>query len=597
MDKLKRIQKYQFWILLGVALVLPLAGWSVARSALMRETDVRRKALEDLWGKVDTKPDSPNADWEQKVRKFNTEQEAQLRLAWEALYERQKQFMTWPAGFNPDNLNVPGDTEMESRELYGNRFYDREWRKVYQIPRPIDPNTGEGKVAFDEGTLPRMDDWGNQPPTPAHIRDCQEDLWLYRSLLESIAFVNADANSQVDAPIRVISELYLRGGSRGEGGDTGGGGESLFTAGGDGVMPGMGGMMDLLNMGNLSGLARNFGGGAGGATTEGAFTDSVAINPDDELGAEQALPEEGGGEEAESADPSGVGMLAGLGMTSVAALGGQKMDRYVEKKPEWKSRGFYLEVIMDHRKVPNLLVALTNAGDRSGFAIRISRVHQADFRDEDMISASSPGGSMAGMPGGLRGAPGALGRVDPSVLENLPGGFGSMLGSMMGEGRRGKAAAPAAAGNAADLGMLSSLAGSFGLGDALKKVGAGGVGGGASSRGSRTNINRGPNLEMGPDGVSPGARAVDPLSDPMLANVAIDGWLVILNPPAAQAPVASPDQSIQEPLADQPSAEQEAEAAPGEMADGAPVAEEEVPLPAEDESSTIEQDADNRKEE
>ncbi len=83
----------------------------------------------------------------------------------------------------------------------------------------------------------------------------------------------------------------------------------------------------------------------------------------------------------------------GMGGMPAGGMGGSasgsrwspsNIGRYRDDKPEFKTRGFYLEVIMDHRRVPELLVALANAD----WPINVLRVQEADFRDEDLADAS-----------------------------------------------------------------------------------------------------------------------------------------------------------------------------------------------------------------
>jgi hypothetical protein len=71
--------------------------------------------------------------------------------------------------------------------------------------------------------------------------------------------------------------------------------------------------------------------------------------------------------------------------------GGPGTNRYCDEKKEWRTRGFSLEVVMEHRWVPQLLVALANT---EGWPISILRVHVADSSDGDLVGTegASPGG-------------------------------------------------------------------------------------------------------------------------------------------------------------------------------------------------------------
>lgn len=567
MDKLKEVLKYKFWILLGVALVLPLVGWGVARSGLIAETASRRDALEKLQGRLKVTPEDPNAAWEARVKDINTKQQAEKMQAWKTLYDAQKKLMTWPEGVNPDELALKGETSLAARLNYANK-YAEEWEAVYQIVKPVN-EYGEGKVRFDRVAMPSSNTWGEYAPTTDVAQGAQEDLWLLRAILEAVASVNENATSQVDAPIRVVYQVYLRGGSAGGEAPAGG----MDAMGMDMMEMGMG-MEGGMDMGmSMAGMAM---GGAAGVTAGqfgGGFNDQVTFNPTDEFGREvPAPPAEGADPAAAPAmDPSMMDMGLGGDMGAMAAMGPVKMDRYIEKtKPEWKTRGFYLEVVMDHRRVPDLLVALTNSGANGSWPIRITRVHQADFKDEDLFvegaSTTGPGAGAAGLRGGFDPDMGLMGG-----MPGMGGNRGFQKFSATGGGAGSGFAGPS-------MGMGFGAMGGAALGRTA--VSAGGAGAGM----------------MQPDGMmSPqGGQALD---DPMLANVAIDGWLVIMKPPvdpaAADQGAISPDQMPeQSPGAGQQAGD--AQQAVGEAApavEAAPAAEAtETPLPT-DEAPAAERDA------
>ena len=97
----------------------------------------------------------------------------------------------------------------------------------------------------------------------------------------------------------------------------------------------------------------------------------------------------------------------------------------------YRTRGFYLSVKMDHRRIPQLIAELT-ANEKTVWPVEIVRVHMSRLHEDDMSSGAGGGGGMAGGRSSM-GFAGA--RVDDS---------GPSLGaaSMMG----GKAAMAAASG-------------------------------------------------------------------------------------------------------------------------------------------------------
>ncbi len=84
------------------------------------------------------------------------------------------------------------------------------------------------------------------------------------------------------------------------------------------------------------------------------------------------------------------------------------MDRYRDDQPEFKTRGFTLQVVMDLRNVPDLLVALSNC---EGWPVNILRLHEADYKDEDLVVVDAGGGDVAPRPiqGGIRPGNGGFG--------------------------------------------------------------------------------------------------------------------------------------------------------------------------------------------
>src|SRR5262245_41049602 len=133
MDKLRQVLQYKFWIVLVVALILPVVGWSMARSGMMQETETRTKTLDELEKKLSAGADDPNSDWQTGLQAINSVQKSQIREAWLALYEHQKQFMTWPR-LVPDD---PAKFEPHHLERYRVK-YAEEIEKVRQTVKPID---------------------------------------------------------------------------------------------------------------------------------------------------------------------------------------------------------------------------------------------------------------------------------------------------------------------------------------------------------------------------------------------------------------------------------------------------------------------------
>lgn len=253
-----------------------------------------------------------------------------------------------------------------------------------------------------------------------------------------------------------------------------------------GGAPGGGGMM--MGMG---------GGGSGDASGIGTIP-SATFDPNDEFG--EVGDETVGGEKSSS------GQITG---------GFTRKKRYVEStREEWRTRGFYLEIKIEQTAVPEFLVALAN----SDWPIRVTRVHQADVREEELVAADAgmplAGGAKAGgMAGGMAGMP----------MSGMPGmgGPGGGAGMKAMSEMMGKKMAGGAGGG----GPAAAMAAMAGGGKTAGAASAGLLSGAASGLGGGSGIDG-----AGSD-VTPGVAKFDALSNPNLVTLALDGWFVIFNKP------------------------------------------------------------------
>jgi hypothetical protein len=500
--------KYQFWILLGVALILPFVGWIMGTSGMMSEAAERTKKLTDLRSALKAEGSDPNDTWANELSQINVDQEKQKDIAWRQLYELQKPKMVWPTILTKDRDWPAGDDadKMNNRhmELYrlaypGKRGEVGEYEKVRQIVKPIvDDDWQTGLINFDASQMPRPDEeWATQAPSPKQIKAAQEDLWLLTAILECIAKVNEGAPNAYDAPIRQIDELLLRGGTKGAGSSAA---KAGAASSGPAAGHGMSGMADMMKM------RGRFGGEMGGGGGGGVAID-YKINADEELGPERPVADAG-----TSASTASVSSSAGSGtggmtdmMKSMSATmmggglggrqgGGTNMERYRDEQKEFKTRGFSLQVVMDHRRIPELLVALSNC---EHWPINVLRVHEADYKDEDLVpgDGESPAGGRS-MPGMGYGGPRA-GHGGPRAghgASSAGAGMNEMMRAMM----KGRGSMPGARPP-------------------------------AMMRGG----------EEGGEGFSAARSALD---DPNLANVAIVGLIYIFNKPPDPPPVPAATQ-------------------------------------------------------
>jgi hypothetical protein len=504
MDKVKEVLKYQFWILLGIALILPLVGWFMSTSGLVSEAEVRTKELTELHKSLTIGPEDPNSDWSNRLEDVNKEQAKQKEIAWREVYNRQKEMMTWPEKTGITELSQIQDWQVSVYRVE----YQNELKRVYKIVRPIEDDSSKGLLEFPEEQLPAPDQaWKTYRPTIGQIAAAQEDLWLLSALLECIAAVNEGANTPFEAPIRQIDLLHLRGGSKG---GTGAGSSGKTTSptnspgpqgtGAGGMMAamkgGMAGPGDMMNNMSKSMSGGMFGGAAAGGQSGGTRINDPKIDADDVLGQEQSAATE----------------TTKDAKSSTVAFGTAEKSRYRQEGTEWKTRGFELQVTMDHKRVPELLVSLSNCD----WPLSILRVQEADVRDENLETVESGGSRGSSFGGGPMGMSGGMG----NMMRGMAG-----AGAMMGGGPPGGTSKGAA--------MSRGNAGSMMMKPAQRPA---------------RNARHDDDEDEDAGGVGDGMQR-SPLDDPNLALVSIVGVIYIFKEPSASttgpgspgAPVTSPE--------------------------------------------------------
>jgi hypothetical protein len=423
MEKLQKVLKYQFWILLAVALILPLVGWYMATGGMATEALARTKSLQDLSNSLKVDNNDPNGEWQRQLGTINAEQETQAAIAWRTLFERQKPFMVWP-GYIDD----PAKIEEFQAETYRERYAD-ELEKVHQIVKPADERWQNGLVRVPDDLFPPLqDEWKLHPPSQTQIEAAQEDLWLLAAILNCIASVNEDSLTPFDAPVREITDLSLRGGTKGgTGSGAGTQPKSGGTVGGAAAAASMPAGMDMAKVSPAG--ARSGAGNVAGGDSGGRGMADVTIKVDEVLGPERPAsaakpadkPASGGQGAGGVQGVGGAAMPAGADMMKAASpvgagdsrrVSSSNMDRYRDDEKEFKTRGFSLQVVMDLRRVPDLLVELSNC---EGWPINILRVHEADYKDEDLVIVDDGGAGGQGDFTPRTMAPGGAGIRPPAA--------------------------------------------------------------------------------------------------------------------------------------------------------------------------------------
>ncbi|NOX57172.1 MAG: hypothetical protein GXP27_22615 [Planctomycetes bacterium] len=474
MDYMKQIAIYKFWIIFGVALLLPPIGWWTATGKLSQEVEQRWSALDSTFQGIPDGANAPNQSWIDAVNKLNEMRKERLRLAADTLWQRQKELMTWPETIQEQMAKCPFRGHPTDREQFLSipYIYQREyplqirelWLTVDPVDEEVDPlrdPSAPRKVILKQSAIPQVprDHWKNLPPTWDEMWNVQEDYWLIRELLRAVARVNESSSSILDAPIKSVQEVALFGGQR-KGAESSGGttssSPSMSSGGDDEADMYGGGMEDGEGMEGLEDLAQEYEGSGGEMIGGGGGFGGFGVGASETAGGAGGLGGAGGfgggfggfggtggaggfGIGSREAGGFGQGAMAGMDGSpfGVVASGGRGMgmalgpgglgmgggatggvgsaqgivaeefeisrdatDRYIDEGEDmpYRTRGFFLNVIIDHRKLPDFMVELANCP----FPVQIVRVHLTRLNPDipTRVTTSTLAGRGAGMPTG-----------------------------------------------------------------------------------------------------------------------------------------------------------------------------------------------------
>ncbi|QDT42724.1 hypothetical protein Pan241w_28120 [Gimesia alba] len=389
MDKLKPILVHKFWIILFIALLLPVIGWSMATGSLAKEIDERKAAIDKAFTDAQVPPNPPNETWSSALKEINKEKEKYIGQSHKYLWDKQKSLFVWPPDVTPLMKNTPyrGEISRVPRNLYRSA-YKFEILRAHKLANPFSLKDGTGTVDISPNTIPHvpLDKWKTLPPTSEEMWDAQEDVWLVSSILEAIAEVNKGAANISESPVRQIIQLELRGG----------------TVGDDGSAPaGDGSMGDMDGMAGMAGMdSGGFGGGGGGGRA--GMTDAMgggAMQIDVDMDLTKIFGNDvdgsaGGGDDSGDVMAESAGMLGG---GFAGGQGAQNLKRYYHEDEAlpYKTRAFYIKAVIQSSKLPHLLAQLSSMP----WPAEIVRVQRADMFDDNLTPIASLGGTT-----GRRGA-------------------------------------------------------------------------------------------------------------------------------------------------------------------------------------------------
>lgn len=429
MDKLKPLITHKFWIILFIALILPVVGWSMATGSLAKEIDERKTAIDKAFTDAQIAPNPPNDTWSSALREINKKKENYIGESNKFVWEKQKEMFVWPPEIAPLMEDVPykGEISRVALNLYRSA-YKFEIERAHKVANPFNVREGKGLVQLDINAVPHvpLNKWKTLPPTSEEMWEAQEDVWLVTSILEAIAKVNKGAANISEAPVRKISVLELRGGTPGDDG-------SAPSGGGMDGMGGMAGMEGDMGMGGGGGMFGPPGGGASGGMMDGGQNGTISVDVDMDLTkifGSNSDGSAGGGD----GDMGGDMSAEGMGMVPGGMGGGmgqsENLKRYYDDEEglPYKTRAFYLKATIQSSKLPDLLASLSSMP----WPTKIVRVQFGSKYDDNMMpivsdtgGGATRGGAMGGSAGGDFGSEGGFGSSDfgPAGGAGV-GGFG-----------------------------------------------------------------------------------------------------------------------------------------------------------------------------
>src|SRR5687767_7447373 len=260
MDQLRTIlawlKRNHFWVLSGLVALIGIACWWKASGTLRSEFTVNKQAIDSEFTSLSTarnKPFLPNETIIEKQKAEIDKQAKRVEETWKKLYDRQREHvLEWPADLSEyfrkkvQELKFGDEMDRDMRTDYQNyaKLYFPELPKIVGAPL-LDVGTGggygsEGGIMGGRGAYGGREAYGGygeggiggqtqeieedficewldqdivrqklifpQRPSSLQVWVTQEDLWVYKTLLNVIRRTNeaAGATRQSNAAVRII---------------------------------------------------------------------------------------------------------------------------------------------------------------------------------------------------------------------------------------------------------------------------------------------------------------------------------------------------------------------------------------------------------
>lgn len=224
MDQLKEFLrqaiKYRFWIVVGVAALLPLAAYFSAHGALTKEYEEGAGAVKSASSDVKQYENGviPSDEYKTLTDQRTESLTKDINQAWKILYDQQAPLLTWPEEVSerfmawgrkwPENVDAAA---VQQAILDYIQVYPRQVDTVYSSFRPFDYESGEGiVVAPVKQALLRPASFNMaKPPSLGQVWGAQQKLWIQWTVLDVINSVNTKAKDWDGAPVKQITALEV----------------------------------------------------------------------------------------------------------------------------------------------------------------------------------------------------------------------------------------------------------------------------------------------------------------------------------------------------------------------------------------------------
>lgn len=239
MDKVQLVlgylRKYHFWLLCVLAIAAGVFGWMSASGALSEEYKKGKSTVEGKFSSLQQirgNPNPPNPTWKEQIDKLTDQGREEVRTAWESVYGAQQQVLEWPEETLGPNIvrwleaNPDEQIPQDWRVRYRNEVVSTEFPKLLAIVEArlqLDtdgsasqqPQGEEDEHAYKVDWLAEsQEEVHNQLAMPDDsipdsqvVRLRQEDLWVYRALLNIIR--NANEGTTYTSRVKQIKKLVI----------------------------------------------------------------------------------------------------------------------------------------------------------------------------------------------------------------------------------------------------------------------------------------------------------------------------------------------------------------------------------------------------